>query len=200
MVNVTGQAVLVQFTRTLMHDGRANPLFVTFRHEAPENCQAYEDFFGCPVHFNCPEVAIRYSTALLNKPLKNRDPELLALLEQHANRQLDQLPQEDPALVEIRKAIAKSLNEGDPDIEQVSGYLGYSSRTTQRRLQKSGTNFRTELSVVRHELAASYLRDPRLQIVDIAMLLGYSEHSAFTRAFREWTGKTPKQARSEFLE
>jgi AraC-like DNA-binding protein len=48
---------------------------------------------------------------------------------------------------------------------------------------------------VRHELALSYLRDPRLQIVDIALLLGYSEHSAFTRAFRERTGTTPQQAR-----
>lgn len=199
MVNLTGNAVLVQFTRTLMHDGKANPLFVGFRHGEPENIQAYRDFFGCPVHFNQPEVVIRYSSEMLHKPLKSRDPELLALLEQHANRLLDQLPQEDQGLVEIRKAIAKSLREGEPDIEQVSKYLGCSSRTTQRRLQKSGTNFRTELNVVRHELAASYLRDPRLQIVDIALLLGYSEHSAFTRAFREWAGKTPKQARSEIV-
>lgn len=199
LVSVTGQAVLVQYTRTLMYDGETNPQFVAFRHEEPDNCQAYEDFFGCPVYFNRPEVVMRFSAGLLNKPLKNRDPELLALLEQHAERLLDQLPQEDQSLVEIRKAIAKSLREREPDIEQVSEYLGCSSRTTQRRLQQSGTNFRTELNVVRHELAVSYLRDPRLQIVDIALLLGYSEHSAFTRAFREWTGKTPKQVRSELI-
>lgn len=195
MVNVTGQAVLVQFTRTLAHDGEANPLFVAFRHDEPANLPAYEDFFGCPVYFNRPEVVIRYSSSLLNKPLKSRDPELLAILEQHAERMLEQLPQEDDVLVDVRKAIAKSLREGEPDIEQVSEYLGCSPRTTQRRLQKSGTNFRTELNLVRHELAVSYLGDPRLQIVDIALLLGYSEHSAFTRAFREWTGMTPKEVR-----
>lgn len=61
-----------------------------------------------------------------------------------------------------------------------------------------GTSFRKELNLVRYELAKSYLIDPRLQIIDIALLLGYSEHSAFTRAYKEWSGKTPQQER-EYL-
>lgn len=198
MVSVTGQAVLIQFCRTLVHDSEASPLHVEFKHEESAHAHAYEDFFGCPVRFGCPEVVVRFSTDLLTKPLKSRDPALLALLEQHANQLLDQLPRQEEVVVQVRKAIAGSLRDGEPDIERISGQLGCSSRTTQRRLKEAGTNFRKELNLVRHELAASYLRDPRLQIVNIAMLLGYSEHSAFTRAFREWTGKTPKEARTEF--
>jgi AraC-type DNA-binding domain-containing proteins len=96
---------------------------------------------------------------------------------------------------QLRKAITHALRDGEPSIERISRQLGTSSRTLQRRLQEAGTSFRHELSLVRQELALSYLRDPRLQIVDIAMLLGYSEHSAFTRAFKEWSGRSPHEAR-----
>ena len=65
----------------------------------------------------------------------------------------------------------------------------------QRRLKGAGTSFRKELNLVRNELALSYLRDPALQITDVAMLLGYSEHSAFTRAFRRQNGTTPQRLR-----
>ena len=81
------------------------------------------------------------------------------------------------------------------DIETISATLHCSSRTLQRRLIQAGTSFRAELNLVRHELAVLYLRDSRLHIADIALLLGYSEHSAFTRAYREWTGRTPQEER-----
>lgn len=77
--------------------------------------------------------------------------------------------------------------------------LGVRSRTLRRHLQQAGTGFREELLLVRHQLGISYLRDPRLQLVDIALLLGYSEHSAFTRAFREYCGSTPQQMRQQLL-
>lgn len=70
----------------------------------------------------------------------------------------------------------------------------------QRRLTEAGTNFRKELNTVRYELAKSYLKDLRLQIVEIALLLGYAEYSPFTRAYKEWSGKTPQQAREEMNE
>ncbi|MEL0027621.1 MAG: AraC family transcriptional regulator [Perlucidibaca sp.] len=54
---------------------------------------------------------------------------------------------------------------------------------------------RQEVNLVRYELAQSYLRDPRLQIMDVALLLGYSEHSAFTRAFKGWSGQSPQAVR-----
>lgn len=128
-------------------------------------------------------------------PLKSPDPALIALLEQHADRLLAQLPQQQEIVEQVRKLIARALHDGEPDIERISTQLYCSSRTLQRRLREADTNFRRELNLVRYELAASYLQDPRLQIMEIAMLLGYSEHSAFTRAFKEWSGHTPQQVR-----
>lgn len=194
LVDETGFAVLVQFCRSLVR-GTVNPLAVAFAHSPPADLQPYEVFFGCPVRFDQPEPVIRFTQDLLAAPLKSPDPALIRVLEQHAERLLSELPQQEEVVEQVRKAVAHILREGEPDIEKVSSKLCCSSRTLQRRLNEAGTSFRDELNLVRHQLAASYLQDPRLQVVDVALLLGYSEHSAFTRAFREWTGKTPHQVR-----
>ncbi|MCA6062313.1 helix-turn-helix transcriptional regulator [Thalassolituus marinus] len=89
------------------------------------------------------------------------------------------------------------LRDGEPSIDQIARVLNCSARTLQRRLQVAGTSYREELNLVRYKLARSYLEDPSLQIIDVAMLLGYSEHSVFTRAFREWSGKTPQDFRQQ---
>lgn len=196
LVNETGFAVLIQFCRGLVR-GPGHPLRVEFAHAGPADVRPYEDWFGCPVRFDRPEALVRVGLDLLASPLKSPDPALMQVLEQHAERMLAQLPQQEEIVESLRKAIASALREGEPDIEKISAKLACSSRTLQRRLQQTGTSFRGELNLVRHELATSYLRDPRLQIVDIALLLGYSEHSAFTRAFREQTGMTPQQARQQ---
>lgn len=198
LVNETGFAVLIQICRSLVR-GTANPLRVEFAHGGPADVRPYEDYFGCPVRFDRPEPFVRVGLDLLAAPLKSPDPALMQVLEQHAERLLAQLPQQEEIVETVRKAIAHALRDGEPDIEQISAKLHCSSRTLQRRLLQAGTSFRGELNLIRHELATSYLSDPRLQIVDIALLLGYSEHSAFTRAYKEWTGKTPNEIREDAL-
>jgi len=179
--------------------GTVKPLRVDFYHSGPADSSAYEAFFGCPVRFGQAEAALRFSRQLLELPLKSPDPALVSLLEQHADHLLEQLPQQDEIVDQTRKAISRSLRDGEPSVERIGSELHLSSRTLQRRLQEAGTCFRSELNLVRHELALSYLRDARLQIVDIAMLLGYSEHSAFTRAFKEWCGRSPQETRQIYL-
>lgn len=194
LVNETGYTVIVQFGRSLIR-GNADPMLVTFKHAAPADVAPYEAFFGCQVRFGEPATFVRFSTDMLALPLKSPDPGLISLLEQHADRLLAQLPQQTEIVEQVRKAIAGALNDGEPDIKRISAQLCCSTRTLQRRLGEAGTSFRKELNLVRYELAQSYMRDPRLQLTDVAMLLGYSEHSAFTRAFKEWSGKPPQAVR-----
>ncbi|HWO08502.1 MAG TPA: helix-turn-helix transcriptional regulator, partial [Polyangiaceae bacterium] len=73
--------------------------------------------------------------------------------------------------------------------------LGLGERTLQRRLRDEGTSFAALLDEARAELARSYLGDSKLAIFEVAYLLGYSEPSAFNRAFRRWTGKSPREYR-----
>ncbi|KTC37155.1 AraC family transcriptional regulator [Pseudomonas sp. ABAC61] len=194
LVSETGSVAMVQFCRDIVR-GTANPLLIDFSHAGPSDTAPYEAFFGCPVRFDQAEAVMRFPSQLLELPLKSPDPALFSLLEQHADRLLAQLPQQDEVVRQLRKAITRALREGELSIERIAAQLSCSPRTLQRRLQEAGTSFRSELNLVRHELALSYLRDPRLQIVDVAMLLGYSEHSAFTRAFKEWGGQTPQEVK-----
>jgi AraC-like DNA-binding protein len=79
--------------------------------------------------------------------------------------------------------------------EKVAEQLNMSGRSLQRRLKEAGTTFRTLLEGVRKDLASTYVRDPDVELVEIAFLLGFSDQSAFSRAFKRWTGITPSEFR-----
>lgn len=197
IVDETGRTVMVQFARELIR-GKTNLLVVHFIHEAPNDIHPYEEYFGCPVLFGQKVPLMRFSKEMLELPLKSPDKNLVIILEQHAEQLMAKLPWVDEIIAQVRTQITYLLLHGEPDIDQVAERLNYSRRTLQRRIAEVGTNFRNELNIVRYELAKSYLKDLRLQIVEIALLLGYSEHSPFTRAYKEWSGKTPQQEREAF--
>ena len=95
--------------------------------------------------------------------------------------------------------IVQSLHQGEPTLPIVAGHLALSSRTLQRRLQERGLVFQEILENTRRELAIRYLQDKNLSLTDIALLLGYSEQSAFNRAFKRWYNETPKSYRMALL-
>lgn len=194
LVDETGRTVMVQFGRSLIR-GKDTLQAVHFTHAQPADVRPYEAYFGCPVLFEQPIPLIRFDLSMLTLALKSPDAALVAILDKHADQLLASLPSVEEIIEQVRKHIAYLLHQGEPDIEQLADRLHYSQRTLQRRMTEAGTSFRKELNLVRYALAKSYLKDPRLQIVDIALLLGYSEHSPFTRAYKAWSGKTPQQER-----
>ena len=198
LVGEVGFAAMVQFCRLVML-GEANPHSVDFAHPAPKDIRPYEIFFKCPVAFSCPAPVIRAHRELLERPLQRTDVALLQVLEPHVEMLLAGLPGNDAIVAKLRKVLAAQLQNGEPKISNACQELQCSVRTLQRNLKIAGTSFREEANLVRNELAKSYLADPRLQITEVAMLLGYSEHSAFTRAFRKMNGLTPKQLRMQRL-
>lgn len=197
LVDETGITVLIQFSRSLARKAGA-PLRVQFVNPQPPDVQPYLDYFGCPVLFNQSETLVRVGLDMLLQPLRSADPGLIAAMERQADQLLAQLPHEEEIIEQVRKAAARLLHDGEPDIETVAAKLCCAPRTVQRRLKTAGSSFRRELAFVRRQLAENYLLDPRLSIADIALLLGYSEHSAFSRSYKEWTGRTPQQQREAF--
>lgn len=196
LVDENGITVLVQFCRS-MTGVAGSPLLVQFPNLPPPSLQPYLDWYGCPVQFvpEQHEVVVRVSFTTLLLPLKSADPGLIATMEHLADQLLAQLPKENVVIEQVRKAIAHLLHNGEPDISAVAARLHCAARTLQRQLKTAGSSFRQELTFVRCRLAESYLRDPGLSIADIALLLGYSEHSSFSRGYKEWTGMTPQQFR-----
>jgi AraC-like DNA-binding protein len=201
LVDETAVASLVQLAR----DMTGQPLAATmvgFVNAAPADEAPYERFFGCQVLFEQPTTRLVLDAALLALPLRKSDPGLLALLDQQAERMLREVatPAPVPEPVEVWRATLVSLiRQGQTSLAELAAAHHMSARSLQRRLAEQGSSFQALLDDTRHRLALGYLRDPALELVEIALLLGYSEQSAFTRALRHWTGLAPAQWRKQSL-
>lgn len=132
----------------------------------------------------------------LSRPLVDADPALCAMLELHADRMLARLPQGQPLLDDLRRWIAQHLADGELSLPTAAKSLGLSERTLRRRLQVRGTSFQALLDEARAQAASEYLAGTDLAVEEIAFLLGFSEASAFRRAYVRWHGRAIPQRRT----
>ena len=128
--------------------------------------------------------------------MRQRDPALRSVLEQHAAVLAARIPQEDGVTREVCRMLATRMAEGEMQIETVARALGASTRSLQRRLAKAGLSFQELLEHTRRDAASEYLSNSQLSIGEVAYLLGYSEPAAFHRAFKRWHGITPREFRT----
>jgi AraC-like DNA-binding protein len=167
------------------------PIEVRFPHSAPENTSEHYRLFGCSVKFGRDRGELLFSRDLLEMPFLSADVNLQAILEAQVVAMLQKLPKSDAVTDAVRRYLAGELCNGEPTLEQIAPRLHMSARTLHRRLEDEGTSFRQILTEVRRELATRHLSERRLAIGEIAFLLGFSEPSAFHRAFKRWTGYAP---------
>ncbi|MGC4060839.1 MAG: AraC family transcriptional regulator [Aquabacterium sp.] len=198
LVDETAIASLVQLARDMT--GRYWPVrAVSFVNPAPLQTQPYEDFFGGQVSFGAPLTRLEFDQTYLALPLRKSDPALLALMDQQAEQLLQQVAAV-PAIVDAwRKTLVPLIREGQTSLAALAAAHHTSPRSLQRRLAEQGTSFQQLLDNTRQHLAERHLMDAKLDLAEIALLLGYSEQSAFTRAFRAWTGLAPAQWRRQQL-
>ena len=123
------------------------------------------------------------------------DERLLRILKDYCAEILRQRPERVDLKRDIEHLVARLLPSGSVTTKSVAKELGLSERTMARRLADAGTSFRQIIEEVRRELAKRYMVEPDVRPSQIARLLGYSEPSAFTHAFRRWTGRSPSQFR-----
>lgn len=174
------------------------PLEVRFEHIGPRDISAHEAFFGCKVRFRAPDSALVFRPEDLALPLPKADAQLGEYLRSIALQALEKRGGvESSPLDKIRGIIAEELQRGVPSLEQVAKSLATSERTLRRRLESEGTSFRELLDETRAGLARSYVSDRRIPLSEVAFLLGFSEPSAFHRAFKRWTQTTPNAWRAQ---
>ncbi|MBT8476469.1 MAG: AraC family transcriptional regulator [Rhodobacteraceae bacterium] len=175
------------------------PLEVMLKHAAPKSLDAHEAYFGCPVRFDAELDALLFSTESLERSNILGDEGITHFLLSHLDAELAGL-KDDASLVRTTKdAIARALSEGLPKMADIARGLGLSARSFHRRLAEHGVSFQTLTEDTRRELALAMLRDERYSLSEIAFLTGFSEQSAFTRAFKRWMGQTPANYRKENL-
>lgn len=184
----------VTFARQLVEQD-ASPLEVCFAHAGQADPARYEAHFRCPVRFSAAFSGVEIPEAYLDLPLAGADPGLSGLMEREASALLADYDIQANLINATRREVYRLLADGEPTVEQVSARLGLAERTMQSRLRKQGTSFQEVLDGLRKTLAAIYIQDRRLSLTEIALLLGFSEQSSFTRAYRRWHGQSPAQAR-----
>jgi len=169
--------------------GAARPSEVRLPRPAPRNPRLFERFFGAPVTFDAPVAALIYPRACMAVPFTQSDRRLLDILRAHARERLQAMPQAD-FQDRARAFIADGLLGGEYGLEHLAFRCGMSERTLRRRLSDAGTSYRELLDDVRRERALLLL-DAEQSISLIAQHLGFSDATAFARAFRRWTGHPP---------
>jgi AraC-like DNA-binding protein len=182
-------------TLRLMVGSQWSPLEVQFAHAAPANISEHLRIFRSPVLFGYGVNAFVIEREFAERQVPAADPRLYGILKQYLERVLEEMPQEDGFLATVRRTIAEVMRDGDPTLARVAKKLAMSPRTVERRLNERGMIFKKLLEDTRRHFAITYLKDRQNSLTEVAFLLGYSELSAFNRAFKRWTGHTPMDYR-----
>ncbi|HEY6188444.1 MAG TPA: AraC family transcriptional regulator [Pyrinomonadaceae bacterium] len=171
------------------------PREVSFEHAQPADLSEHQRIFRSPLRFSRPVNELVFDRSLLSLPLVEADPALCAVLDRHAAELLARSPARGGFVDEVRALLFEAMQGGDASLEAISRQLGTSPRTLQRKLKEEGASHQDLLDEIRRDLSKRYLREPQMAICEVAYLLGFSEPSAFHRAFRRWTGITPRAYR-----
>ncbi len=172
------------------------PLRVRFAHQRQSGVETLNQFFGCRVQFGCDENEIAFKASDTRVPLLTADDNLQRALLEICENTLANLPQRPNSVSrKVERLITAGLASGTAHQDKIAAELGMSPRTLARRLAEEGTSFATLITDLRAALARDYLRNSNLPLTEIAFLLGYTDASSFSTAFRRWFKTTPREYR-----
>jgi AraC-like DNA-binding protein len=177
---------------------RLAPLRVRLTHRSNSNISEFAALLGEDIEFGARVDEVAFAAPAKDMLVVSADPYLNNHLNAIFEEALARRPKNRASFqMVVENAIAPLLPHGKARAAEIARRLGVSQRTFSRRLALEGLTFSEALENVRRELVEQYLTDPGLSISQIAWLTGYQEVSAFTHAFKRWTGQTPKAARAE---
>jgi AraC-like DNA-binding protein len=191
-----GVALLLNIMRSLCGRSWA-PAEALFAHRRPDDVEPYRRFFDAPLRFDAGHYGLVFATHWLDRPLPDVDPELSRLLQQQVDALEARHGDDFPA--QVRSVLQSALVTGDASADSVAALFSMHSRTLHRHLVGYGTSFRELVDDTRFEIARQMLVDSSLDVRHIADMLGYADPSAFTRAFRRWSGTTPALWRTQHI-
>jgi len=165
---------------------------ITFQHSGEAPLDEYDNIFGCKPIFNASETAIFLRQDILEKPLSTSNPVKLSLLEKRLNQLLAEYNVESDLIQRTKFVLHKIIQSRRPTVKMVAQELSLSERSFKRYLKNQGTKYQDLLQEVKMELCAGYIKEG-LPYPEIAQLLWYFDHSALTRAYKNWHGISPSR-------
>ncbi len=168
------------------------PVEVSYKHAAPTDLKSHREAFRCPVLFQQKHNVITYTTKELETRTAKADVSINQFLVERVEEETRGIEINAHKIVsDVEKLIEDALPSGIPSLVQVSVHMGMSSRTLTRRLSESGITFRDLIKNTQEKISKDLLLNSNQTIGEIAFQTGFSEQSAFNRAFKRWTGQSP---------
>lgn len=171
-------------------------LGVHLAYPAPGHAGEYNRVFQAPVTFNAAWNAMHVDEAWLTHRVAVAPRYVFGILSQHAQAMLERLESSRSFRGRVEMALMPVLHTGSAGLDGVAKALGLGRRTLSRRLADEGATFEQVLDDLRHALALHYLAEGKVSITETAYLVGFSDPSAFSRAYKRWTGSSPRGART----
>lgn len=182
----------------MVTDPRLKPRHIELRHDGRAKPDVYREVLSCPVSFGAPQDSITFAYGDLQSPLVGRDSELARNSDLAAEQYL-RMVDKGQLSAEVGRHLVHRLPAGAVAMDELARNLNRSASTLQRQLQKEGTTYRDVRDEARRLLAERHLSDRELSVGEIAYLLGFTDQGSFSRAFRRWTGISPRQFRERML-
>lgn len=171
---------------------------VTLRRARPADPAPWEHFFGCRVQFGAARDSFLLSRRDADETLPVANRQIAGTLDAILARQLADLDRSN-VVARCKAALLERMASGEAPEEDIAKALHMSRRTLQRKLAEADLTYQRLVDETRRDLALRYLEEPGRSITEITFLLGFSGQSAFTRAFRRWTGEAPSEYRTKKL-
>jgi AraC-like DNA-binding protein len=171
------------------------PVRIEFQHSPPDYVHKYHQVFQAPLLFNQERSTIVFRKEYLDMPNPNPQPYVKGVLARHADILEREIEKNKLFQDKVRKIVLRRVESGSVNLEMIAKELNVSSRSIYRKLRSENISYKDLLSEVRKQLALDYLKEASLSINDISFKLGFSESSAFHRAFKRWFGAKPGQYR-----
>ena len=172
------------------------PISVSFKHPPPNDLTSHQKGFQCPLLFNQAHYLISYKTHDLETRTAKADASINRFLLERVEEQTKGIEINSLKIAsDVESLIIDALPSGIPSITQIGEHMGMSSRTLTRRLAEKGMNFRDLVKQTQEKISKDLLKNSSSTIGEIAFQTGFSEQSAFNRAFKRWTGQSPTSFR-----
>jgi len=168
---------------------------IHFTHAEPSYRAEYERVFQAPVIFASDKNALLTDDAWLKHKSPSSSRYALGVLSAHAEKLAESLDRSESTKGRVEKLLIPVLHTGDANVETISRQLGLSRQTLFRRLRAESTTFESVLDELRHKLALHYLNKEKVSVGEAAYRVGFSDPAAFSRAFKRWTGTSPRRLR-----
>ncbi|SFR01452.1 AraC family transcriptional regulator [Poseidonocella sedimentorum] len=189
-------ATEASFARFISEFRRSAPEFpfeqaLEVSYAPPPHANRYPDLFRVPVTFRAARNALRINPVWLDVPFDGGKDYVFGVFTRHADGLLTELASNDTVRAAVEARMLADLHEGTLSMDRIARDLGMSRQTLYRRLKDEGATFAQVHDDLRHRMAMDYLGARKVSVGEAAYLLGFSEASAFVRAFRRWTGMSP---------